>query len=676
MPPESDGIRTIGCSVSKLIPNEEHLVKIQGAVAATHKATILATELLNIHLRRCLEEDPYQDFSCFFDRTWLLNAYNEVTYGSRKVKVVEALRYSRDTYMPYFDAPERTGIQQCLLYDAGNLATVAATNVWYHFQPRMLAHVRRIFTIDEAQYNTLSKDAKRQRKLELMKVTSDMCRLPTQTLESSSEYHSWIIEERQRLRIDVAIGDLKGDSFLYHLKARPHRFLYALSIISGERQAEGKNAFALYPLRRHYVPRHIRFDQKALRDLLGFGASDYIKDLAKQRQKMKRTQQNNGKNLSKDEEWDLPPLVAQSADTGVSPKECDTSQPYDEKQKPKRRTKEEMKEENEELFQQILDLRAAKVQHRYSFDYAFTTDGVYARVQMKKNSKNSHSGIVKRGIWAIDALKHQFRLEDLHPIGIDPGKRELIVGVDMDDPINSSTVRYTMAQRLRDLRSRQYCDENTRDKTQEVKEAETGMTGFNSRAIDLGTFCEYCNKRHESLELLLECYSKLQYRRRRWKTIIKTQQSEERLYKQLEALQNDSRPLVLAYGSWGMVAGKPGAACNRGNPPCIGVGLMRKLSKRFLVSPTPEAYTSKTCSRCFGDCGPCFETEDIMGKKIRGLRRCTQRDCMLFLNRDKNGATNIGTNFKRLFEDQGPIKTMTEEDLEFHRASLCLECAD
>ena len=44
-----------------------------------------------------------------------------------------------------------------------------------------------------------------------------------------------------------------------------------------------------------------------------------------------------------------------------------------------------------------------------------------------------------------------------------------------------------------------------------------------------------------------------------------------------------------------------------------------------------------------------------MGKKIRGLRRCTQRDCMLPLNRDKNGATNIGTNFMRLFEDKTPI---------------------
>lgn len=34
--------------------------------------------------------------------------------------------------------------------------------------------------------------------------------------------------------------------------------------------------------------------------------------------------------------------------------------------------------------------------------------------------------------------------------------------------------------------------------------------------------------------------------------------------------------------------------------------------------------------------------EEKMEKKIRGLRLCTQRDCMLPLNRDKNGAINIG----------------------------------
>jgi hypothetical protein len=282
----------------------------------------------------------------------------------------------------------------------------------------------------------------------------------------------------------------------------------------------------------------------------------------------------------------------------------------------------------------------------------------------------------KRGIWAIDQLKHVGRLEQLHVIGVDPGKRELVVGVDMDDPKNSPLVRYTQKQRLRDLRSRQYADEAARGKPQSVKNAEADLAGFRSRTADLEAFCAYCGKRHETLDECLAFYADLGHRKRRWKTAIKAQASEERLCKRLEGIKkkDDGRPIVLAYGSWGMVAGRAGAACNKGNPPCIGVGLMRKLSKRFVVSPTPEAYTSKTCCRCLGPCGPWEEKEAEMGKKIRGLRRCTQRDCMLPLNRDKNGATNIGTNFMRLMSDHPPIRSTTDEDLAFHRASLCMEC--
>ena len=38
------------------------------------------------------------------------------------------------------------------------------------------------------------------------------------------------------------------------------------------------------------------------------------------------------------------------------------------------------------------------------------------------------------------------------------------------------------------------------------------------------------------------------------------------------------------------------------------------------------------------------------------------RHCMLPLNRDKNGAINIGHNFQRLMRDESPIKAMTEEE--------------
>ena len=77
MPPTSDGIRTVGCSLQKLVPDAGQLDAIRQAVASTHKATILATELLNMHLRRMLAV-PGADLSVFFNASWLLNAYNEV----------------------------------------------------------------------------------------------------------------------------------------------------------------------------------------------------------------------------------------------------------------------------------------------------------------------------------------------------------------------------------------------------------------------------------------------------------------------------------------------------------------------------------------------------------------------------------------------------------------------
>ena len=47
MPPDSDGVRMVGCSLERLVPNPDHLHKIQEAVSATHKATILATEFIS-----------------------------------------------------------------------------------------------------------------------------------------------------------------------------------------------------------------------------------------------------------------------------------------------------------------------------------------------------------------------------------------------------------------------------------------------------------------------------------------------------------------------------------------------------------------------------------------------------------------------------------------------------
>jgi hypothetical protein len=71
-----------------------------------------------------------------------------------------------------------------------------------------------------------------------------------------------------------------------------------------------------------------------------------------------------------------------------------------------------------------------------------------------------------------------------------------------------------------------------------------------------------------------EFYDNEEHRRRRRKTKIKTQRSEARLVNRLSAMhtKEDERKLVLAYGAWGLVAGRAGSACNKGNPPAVGAG--------------------------------------------------------------------------------------------------------
>jgi hypothetical protein len=487
----------------------------------------------------------------------------------------------------------------------------------------------------------LTKDEKRQRSLHLMQIGEDLTRPPQEALRAPSEHHAWIRSERARLGIDAAVGDWKSKPLLYHLKARPGRFLKAMRLMSAEKESAGGAAFSLFPLRRRLVPCHIRFDQKAMRDLLSLGRSDFQKQAAKRRK----------------------------TDAGR------------EDVKDKRRTsrsKSDLVNEKAEAFGEVFDLRAAKIRQSHRFDHAFTTDGVSVRLQCSVEGKKRGRQLTSlpfRGIYAIDELKRVSRLEDLHVVGIDPGIREMIVAVDQDDPKGIAPVRYTQRQRARDLRSRQFVDEGRRTKPFAVMAAEEDLADHNSRSARLAIFRSYCRKRHEALDSCLAFYADLCHRRRRWKTYIKAQQSEQRLYDRLEGLhkkKEDSRQLVLAYGAWGAT---DGASCiKRGNPPTIGVGLMRKLSKRFIVSLTPEHHTSKTCCRCLGAAGPWKEVEETMNRKngIRGLRICQDEGCKLPMNRDRMGASNIGLNFCRLFEGKTTIRTMTDEEREFHR--LCVTC--
>ena len=147
----------------------------------------------------------------------------------------------------------------------------------------------------------------------------------------------------------------------------------------------------------------------------------------------------------------------------------------------------------------------------------------------------------------------------------------------------------------------------------------------------------------------------------------------------LYLFQTDNRPLVLAYGSWGLSANKTSF---KGLPPCIGKGLMKTLAKYFPVVITPEHYTSKTCYKCDGMCDAhptlrrtkTVRTKDGLSTRnypIRGLRVCQNEECKQFMNRDRLGAFNIGRNFERLFRGDSPLRNLTAQEEELN----CLKCS-
>ena len=91
------------------------------------------------------------------------------------------------------------------------------------------------------------------------------------------------------------------------------------------------------------------------------------------------------------------------------------------------------------IDRQIVDFRAAKVRKYGNFDFQFTTDGVTTRILMLEEKTHGTStrclqSLPTRDKWSIDELKRVSRLEDLHIVGVDPGKRELVNCVDMDNP--------------------------------------------------------------------------------------------------------------------------------------------------------------------------------------------------------------------------------------------------
>ena len=162
--------------------------------------------------------------------------------------------------------------------------------------------------------------------------------------------------------------------------------------------------------------------------------------------------------------------------------------------------------------------------------------------------------------------------------------------------------------------------------------------------------------------------------------------------------KHDKRPIVLVIGDWILKGRNPAVLKGRGT--AIGSSLLRALDQRFVVVIINEAWTTQTCCWCrmrgvlteenkYPLLKSWEEKERAEKKKrkelieaakphvlgcterpyIRGLKKCEM--CHGKVNRDLNGAINIGINFMAMFYNQPELvlgnRTFSRED-EFHHA--------
>ena len=341
-------------------------------------------------------------------------------------------------------------------------------------------------------------------------------------------------------------------------------------------------------------------------------------------------------------------------------------------------------------------------------------------------------------------------------IGIDPGKLELIVATNPDvaahnhqerhelplpsteierkeRPQAQAAIRYTSKQRKFDTTPGKYILNKKERQSSERRERAAQARAYresikpsdperlratieslsvhsNCAATSVG-FHAFTDAKRLAQPFLDETYADdgMLHRKLRWKAFIDKQKSLQGLVNQLKAIERATKQqIVLAYGAWGMRAGVAGSPVNKGNPPCLGVGLAMYLARFFVVVWVPEHYTSKTCFYCA--CHECCnhpkiaeqhrperdaralkrrderlavpgvteaekaKAEDIYQKTIakvpelRSLRFCP--GCTRCLNRDRNAANNIGLQFKRLAFGLGTIKAMSSEEEALNAADV------
>ena len=125
---DTDGTSVVCARLAKVIVDASHLGVIEDVVKRVHRITIDGTELLALHLARCLENDlPVPNV----DANFFKMAFMEVSQGrGTRTRVDAELETTRTSWMPSLVPVSRSKLDQVLMSQAIAFAATYKTNLW------------------------------------------------------------------------------------------------------------------------------------------------------------------------------------------------------------------------------------------------------------------------------------------------------------------------------------------------------------------------------------------------------------------------------------------------------------------------------------------------------------------------------------------------------------------
>jgi hypothetical protein len=554
--------------------------------------------------------------------------------------------------------PSRSGLSNVIIFQSVDMATNAMNSPMMHYADRLRQWVNVAFDVKaRAEAAHAQPGTKEERKARAAAVRArfrnvkDDLLSDAEELKSDPEFHRWVVQQRADLHPP---RPLQEGSVHYDVKVRPGDYLRQSIALTQRMQLAGARGFHALPHRSSFVPGYITMDTRALREVLGIKSKTKGKD--------------GGEGEDDGQSWDVKQGIWRDAGFGVHTRSF---------------------------------RRGAKGGSRYVFRHTLVTDGVGASVVLVRsdlrdkvrnirddndkglsNKARLNAAKMRRaGLRGAEALagkesyvgvQHaaEWLADGKRIVTLDPGVLDaLYCGEDAGDGRLRTlrTLRYTLAQRLRESKRTRYKTLRTQAKEQQgavhagrtVDQCYSALGGdtHSCKTVDRDAYDAMLRERNAMLPEMAEHHAGAHlagrknldggmYRRLRWNAWVNRQRADDAFMQRFRRTFGPPSTTLVVFGDWGAsttlrgwVSTPKGASWRR---------LFR--THGYTVVLNDEGRTTKCCSSCHAGEATTFlvapdprknPRRDGMprpDRKVHGLLKC--EGCDTHHNRNKNAVAN------------------------------------